>query len=78
MQLGTWETWILNRLLGHYHVTGHHEAIASPHSLERILEEIARCRCAEMLQAAITTEGEEVEIPRVFVAYEPSWHRRLA
>jgi hypothetical protein len=43
-----------------------------------ILEEIARRRCAEMLQAVIKTEGEKVEIPRVFVADEPSWHRKLA
>ena len=58
-------------VLGHHHVSGHHEAVAPPHSLQGILEEIARSRCAEMLQAVITTEGEKVEILRVFVTDEP-------
>jgi hypothetical protein len=65
-------------VLRHDDITGHHEAVTLPHSLQRILEKIARRRCAQRLEAVITTEGEEVKTPRVFVSDESARHRGKA
>ena len=61
-------------VLRHDDITGHHEAVTLAHSLQRMLEKIARLCRAKKLKPVITTEGEEVKAPRVFVSHESAWH----
>ena len=49
-----------------------------PHPLQHLLEEIPRCRRAQMLEAVITTESEKMKIPRVLETDESSRHGRKA
>ena len=62
-------------MLGHGDVPADHELVTAAGALQRILKQIAGYRRAQMLEAVITTEGEEVEIPRVFVPDQSARHR---
>src|SRR6185312_6131849 len=48
-------------MLGHDYIAGNNEVIASPHSLERGLEKLARVIGSKVGQPVITTEGEEMK-----------------
>jgi hypothetical protein len=61
-------------MLRHCNVTANHKVVTAPGAPQGILKQVARCRRAQMLEAVITTEGEEVKITRVFVTDQSSWH----
>jgi hypothetical protein len=60
----------------HNHVSGDHKPVALADTLQGILKEIAGVYRTEMLEPVITTEGEEVKVPCVFVPDESTRHWR--
>ncbi len=65
-------------VLGHHNITGDRKPVAPLHALQRLLEKIARRRRAKVLDAPITTEGEEVKTTRMFVTDKSARHRSKA
>ncbi len=61
-------------MLRHDNVTGDDETVAESYEFESVFEEIACGGCSEMLLAVVTTEGEEVEVIRMFVTDKSSGH----
>jgi hypothetical protein len=58
----------------HYNVSAHEELIADAHDFERVFEEVS-CDCGSKIgSAAITTEGDEMEVARLLVSDEPFCH----
>lgn len=61
-------------MLRHDDVTGYDELIAEAGKFECVFKEIARGCCIEIAETVITTEGEEVEVTRVFETGESAGH----
>jgi hypothetical protein len=63
-------------MLGHYHVASDEPPVPAPHPLQRLLEDPARRRCGQKRLAAITTEGDEMQITTLLITLEPVRHER--
>ncbi len=61
-------------VFGHHDVSRNDKSVSEPGTFQGVFKQVARQGVAEMLKAMETTEGEEVEAPRVFVPDESARH----
>jgi hypothetical protein len=61
-------------VLGHHDVADDRELIAVPHFVEDDKENVAGVRASKKPKSALTTEGNEVEVPEAVAAFEVFGH----
>ena len=61
-------------MLGHHHISCDHEIVAATYPREGRLEQFARRCGAQIGLAAITTEGDEMQIAGLLIADESPGH----
>ena len=61
-------------VLGHDHVSNHHETITPPHRLQDLEKQVAVPRRAQQLTPLITARGDEVQIAGAVITMQSIRH----
>jgi hypothetical protein len=61
-------------VVGHNHISNHHEIVPLPHSFENFDQQIAALAAAQPGLPVITTAGNEMQMIASIVAFEMTGH----